>query len=104
MIIYSVTVKIESAIEQDWVTWMRNVHIPDVMNTGLFQEYRMSKVLVQDPDGVNYSIQYLCPSEDQLNTYLNEHAKALQEEHTARYKDQFVAFRTLLEVVDQKSI
>lgn len=104
MIIYSVTVKIEHSIEKDWVKWMREVHIADVMKTGLFKEYRMSKVMVQDPDGVNYSIQYLCPSEAQLNTYLNEHAKGLQEKHTARYKDKFVAFRTLLEVIDHSGI
>jgi hypothetical protein len=31
--------------------------------------------------------------------YRAEFAPALQAEHTARYRDQFVAFRTLLEWV-----
>src|SRR5690242_20931918 len=36
MIIYSVTVTIEAAIEREWLDWMRRVHVPDVLRTGCF--------------------------------------------------------------------
>lgn len=103
MIIYNVTVKIEKDVEREWLHWMKTQHIPDVMSTGLFKEYRLGKVLMEDPEGTNYSIQYLCENMEKLHTYQEEHAKALQEEHTDRYKNKFVAFRTLLEVVDHNS-
>lgn len=100
MIIYNVTVKIDNSHHDDWLNWMKSKHIPDVLATGKFTEHKMCKVLVDDTDGVTYSIQYSCPSMEMLQEYYNHHAPSLQEEHTERYKDKFVAFRTLLELVD----
>lgn len=100
MIIYNVTVKIANEVHDDWVNWMKTKHIPDVMATGKFTKYTFSKVLVEDPEGTNYSIQYTCESLAHLDQYQEEHALELQQEHATRYKDQFVAFRTLLEIVE----
>jgi hypothetical protein len=36
MILYNVTVSIDESVEKEWLQWMKEVHIPDVMNTGLF--------------------------------------------------------------------
>lgn len=101
MIIYSVTVKIDKKVESEWLNYMKNQHIGDVMATGCFKEYKFAKLLMEDPDGTNYSIQYLCESLEVLQGYQSNHAPALQQEHTEKFKDQFVAFRSLLEVVDQ---
>jgi len=100
MIIYNVTVKISNEKHDDWVEWMKSVHIPEVMEKGKFEKYVFSKILVDDQEGTNYSIQYHCVNMDVLTDYQNYHAPKLQEEHTARYKDHFVAFRTLLEIID----
>lgn len=99
MIIYNVTVNIEDEVHDNWVEWMKNVHIPDVMSTGLFIESRFCKVLADEDSGTTYSIQYTCPNMETLEKYYREYAPRLQEEHTKRYRDKFVAFRTLLEVV-----
>lgn len=103
MVIYNVTVKIDKGVEQDWVKWMKEVHIPEVMATGYFLEYRMSRIIMEDPEGTNYSIQYIAKSEDDVFNYQEQHAAALQADHTERYKDKFVAFRTLMEIVDHNS-
>ncbi len=99
MIIYNVTVKIDNEVREDWLRWMKNVHIPDVMATGCFVDYRFTKILVDDEDGTNYSIQYRCKNMEDLERYQDQFAPKLQQEHTDRYKDKFVAFRTLLEEV-----
>ena len=99
MIIYSVTINIDDDVQQDWLHWMKEVHIPDVMSTGLFVENRLLKLLNVDDQGTTYSIQYMMRSMDDYETYQKDHAPRLQAEHTQRYRDKFVAFRTLLEVV-----
>ena len=100
MILYSVTVNIDHSVHEDWFRWMKDVHIPDVMKTGMFSENRMLRLLGdEDSGGVTYSIQYTCADIQTLEKYQNEHAPTLQQEHTERYKDKFVAFRTLLEFV-----
>ncbi len=98
MLIYSVTVKIDNSVQSDWKKWMKEVHLPDVMKTGLFQECKMCKVLNDnDPDATTYNMQYLCHAAD-FQKYQENYAVALQKDHTERYKDKYVAFRTMLKV------
>jgi predicted transport protein len=92
-------VKIDNSVHDEWINWMKEVHIPDVMSTGYFLENNIYKILIEDKDGVNYSIQYSCASMNDLLEYQEKHAPRLQEEHTERYKNKYVAFRTLLEHV-----
>ena len=101
MIIYNVTVNIDTEIVEEWKSWMKSKHIPDVMNTGKFIDCRFSRILAEEQGGQAYSIQYLCKSKQAFDEYQNDHAPALQEEHTQRYSGRFGAFRTLMEVEGQ---
>ncbi|MDD3773489.1 MAG: DUF4286 family protein, partial [Weeksellaceae bacterium] len=70
MIIYNVTLNIEESIEQEWLIWMRDVHIPEVMNTGKFISCRLSKLIShQEKGSQNYSAQYTCHSTRDLKEY-----------------------------------
>ncbi len=100
MILYNVTVKVSPEIEVEWAIWMKEVHIPDVMNTGLFTEYKMCRLLEQDEsDGKTFAIQYLCKSAEDFASYQKEFAPALQQDHKQRFGDKFIAFRTIMEVL-----
>ena len=101
MIIYNITINIDKSVHDDWFQWMKTSHIPDVMRTGIFSEYRMLRVLGdEDSGGYTYSIQYSCENMDRYRQYEDIYAPALRSEYNQRYKDKFVAFRTLLETVD----
>ncbi|MDB2443146.1 DUF4286 family protein [Flavobacteriales bacterium] len=102
MIIYNVTVNIDETVHQEWLDWMNTKHIAKVMNTGLFTAAKMSKVLVEEQmGGLTYSIQYTCESITKVEEYKAKFAAELQEEHTKKFQGKFVAFRTLLEVVNE---
>jgi hypothetical protein len=101
MIIYNVTVKIEQDAQQEWLQWMKSVHIPNVLDTGIFTGHRFCKVLGdEDTHGVTYAIQYECPDLPSFQQYQEHHAQRLQAEHSQQFHNRYVAFRTLLEVVD----
>ena len=100
MVLYNVTIVLEPSITEDWKTWMMEVHIPDVMATGCFKEYKMSQVKDdRNPDQTTFAVQYLCESHEVLDRYQKQYAPKLQVEHTNRYKGKFGAFRTLLDVI-----
>ncbi len=100
MIIYNVTVKIDLEVHDDWIHWMKTTHVPDVINTGLFSECKICRLLsVDESDGITYAFQYFCKDMASLEKYQQAHATKLQKDHTERYKDKFVAFRTLMEVL-----
>lgn len=98
MIIYNVTVSIDHDVHDSWVAWMSEVHIPDVMKTGMFIEARFSRILAEEDGGKAYSIQYLTESQEKLDYYNQHFAPVLQNQHTAKFAGKFVAFRTLLRV------
>ena len=100
MVLYNVTVGIDPDVEQEWLNWMKTEHIPAVMNTGMFKEHKIFKVLSQeDEETVSYSVQYFAQNIEFVMKYLDEFAPPLVEAHKNRYQNRHVAFRTLLEQV-----
>jgi hypothetical protein len=101
MLLYNVTISIDPKVENEWVNWMKDVHIPDVMATGRFVDYKFLKLLGDQPDatGITYAVQYFSRSISDVEKYLETEAPKLQKEHMEKFQDQFVAFRTLLEEV-----
>lgn len=100
MIVYNVTIKVESEVADEWVAWMKNEHIADVLSTGLFSDCRLCRLLEQDEtEGVTYSAQYVCADIDAYNKYIDEHAQAMRDKGFKRFGGKFVAFRSVMEVV-----
>jgi hypothetical protein len=100
MILYNVTVNIDHSVHIEWLHWMKNIHIPEVMKTGMFVENRICKLIGDEHSGgVTYSIQYVCKNMQDYENYRDNFAQRLQSEHANRYKDKFVSFRTLLEII-----
>ena len=100
MILYNVTVKVDPDIEQDWLRWMKEEHIPEVMETGLFLDHRFLRMESEEAaPGNTYAIQYWLNNMDDFIRYQNDFAAALQAKHSERYKDKYVAFRTLIKEV-----
>jgi Domain of unknown function (DUF4286) len=99
MLIYNVTTGVDKKIEREWLIWMKEVHIPDVMKTKMFSSHRMYRVLAEDEDTVSYAIQYSATSLHQVEHYLETFAPALREEVKKKFGDKAVSFRTLLEEV-----
>ena len=56
MYIYNVTVTLEESIHDEWVKWMKETHIPDVMRTGYFTENKFCKLLVEEKE-TTYAVQ-----------------------------------------------
>lgn len=100
MYIYNVTINISADVHDEWLKWMREVHIPDVMNSGCFVENRLVKVLNVDDEGHTYSFQYTFKEMKDIERYQKEFAPALQADVKKRYADKFAAFRTLLEIIE----
>ena len=102
MIIYNVTINIHESAHDQWMQWMQEKHINDVLATGKFSNARMVKVLVEEEmGGVTYSIQYTTDSKETLEKYYQEDAPKLRDEGQALFGDKMLAFRTELEVISE---
>lgn len=100
--IYNVTVKVSSDVLEDWIKWMSTVHIPEVMASACFKSFRFLHLEgYDDHEGYTYAIQYTCPSQELLDIYIRDHAPELQRKHKELYEGKFVAFRTILNILEE---
>lgn len=100
MIVYNVTVKIDLSVHDLWLRWMKEEHIPRVMETGCFVESKIYRVLEENtPDGITYAFQYFAEDISKYFDYKEKHAARLQKESLDLFPNKFHVFRTLLKEV-----
>lgn len=94
------TVSVSAKVEEDWLKWMNETHIQEVLDTGYFSGHEMFRVMLNKEDeSVTYSIQYRFTEMKDLQLYQANAAPALQAKHKERYKDECVAFRSILQKI-----
>ncbi|MEJ5994769.1 DUF4286 family protein [Pedobacter sp. Du54] len=99
MLLYNVTLIIEESAAEEWLQWMKEVHIPEVMATDRFVSNRLLKVLDSPNEGVTYCAQYVAENEANYQDYQTNFAPALQAKLLTKFENRFVAFRSLMEFV-----
>ncbi len=99
MIIYNVTVKVAHPVAAEWLRWMKEEHMPELLRTGLFIESRLCRLLEQDEsDGITYSAQYMCDSLEDYHDYIKKYAPLMREKGQKKFGDQALAFRSVMSV------
>ena len=102
MIIYNVTTNIHESVHDQWLQWMQQKHIPEILATGKFSSARIVKVLIEEEmGGTTYSVQYTTDSKDTLQNYYQEDAPKLREEALRLFGDKMLSFRTELELISE---
>ena len=100
MLLYNITIGIDKEIEAEWLQWMKDQYIPVIMQTGMFVDWKIYKVLHdQDDSSVSYSVQYFSETIEKVVQFVEQIEPELNKQHQKKYKDRHVAFRTLLEEV-----
>lgn len=101
MIIYIITTTIKNELEREWLEWVREVRIPEILNTGYFNSHQMYKVkLPTNLEGeTTYVVQYQCDSLDKYSAYAENDSKRLQAGYPPKFIGKVTTARTVLESV-----
>tara|TARA_R100001039_G_C1747629_1_gene51594 strand:- start:152 stop:457 length:306 start_codon:yes stop_codon:yes gene_type:complete len=100
MVLYNITINIDSEREEEFIGWMKQEYLPRVMQTGLFNEKRFYRLLQEDDgDGVNFSAQFLAESLEDVKFFQNKYSSVLSEIIKEKFGSQYVSFRSVLESV-----
>ena len=101
MIIFNVTIKVHNSIHNDWLQWLKEEHLLDIMKTNCFSQYRIMKLLeIDDTEGPTYAIQYFAESKSLYNNYIEKFASEMRNRSFAKWGDKFIAFRSVMQIVD----
>ena len=101
MIIYNVTIKVDSAIQYDWLQWLKEEHIPDMISTGCFIQTTILQLLeTDDTEGPTYAIQYHAESKAIYNRYIHQFSNIMRQKSFDKWGNHFIAFRSVMQVVN----
>jgi len=101
MLAFNVTIKVNWSIADAWIEWLCKEHIPEVMATKLFDEYRIYRLLEQDDEeGPTYTIQYFTSSQERYLIYMQSYAMPLRQKALDKWGDLFIAHRSIMQLVD----
>jgi hypothetical protein len=99
MLIYNVTTIIEPDIQQDYLEYMKNEHMPEVMATAKFIDCSLFQLTEPVNEGLTYCAQYVANSQVELDDYRQNHSPALQAKFQIKFPSKVVAFRSILEKI-----
>ena len=99
MILYNITVSVNIECTKAWLEYMINEHIPEVMKTGYFRDYKLCRVQGDEQGGETYAVQYLAFSADAFNAYNTNCAPAIQADFLKKWGSKAAVFRTILPVL-----
>jgi hypothetical protein len=101
MFIYNITSQLVPDIEQEWLSWMQEEHIPEVLATGHFTHHRILRLREPSEQGVpTFAVQYFCGNREQYDHYIEYHAAGLRKKAQEKWGDRTISFRTLMEVIN----
>ena len=101
MFIYNVTIKVQDSIKNEWLTWLKEEHIPEVIKTGCFKQATILQLLeVDNTEGPTYAVQYYAVSKSLYNNYIENHASEMRRKGFDKWGDKFIAFRSVMQVVN----
>ena len=100
-LIYNVTIKITHAIHTEWLQWLKEEHIHDLIQTRCFTHAVILRLLeVDDTEGPTYAVQYFAESKSLYNNYIENHAPLMRQKSFDKWGNQFIAFRSVMQVVN----
>lgn len=101
MILYNVTIKVNWSIHEEWLLWIKEKHIPDVLATHCFTHYKMLRLLEVDEDeGPTYAVQYFASNVKTYHKYINSYSNKLRDDSLQKWGNQFITFRSLMQIVN----
>ncbi len=96
MILYQVKIKIDAPAEQEWLQWMKTVHVPDVLATGVVLT---AQVCRSEDQAHTYYFNYYFSSKDQYELYHTKFGPKLKADTQKHYGGKFQASRQILEMI-----
>jgi hypothetical protein len=100
MLVYNVTVKVDHSISNDWLNWLKEEHIPDIIHTGCFIHATVLRLLeVDETEGPTYAVQYHAESKALYNRYIDKFSDDMRKKSMDKWGNKFIAFRSVMQVV-----
>ena len=98
MIVLNLTVKVHVSILEGFLAWLQQEHIPSILSTGSFSDYKFYRLLEQDEsEGPTFVLQFYTQTHEEYRKHIAEHDAKFQKDAQSRWGEAFVVFQTAME-------
>ncbi len=100
MTVYNITIQVDWAIADQWLSWQKQEQIPAIMATGFFDEYKIFRLQDQeDADGPTFILQLFTSSNERYRRYADAFDAPIWQKAFERWNDRFIIHRTSMQLV-----
>jgi hypothetical protein len=100
MLLYNITYLVPEEITDIWLKWMKEDHIPKIMETNLFEKNTLLQLInVDEQDGITFALQLYIISEMKFDEYKKKFAPVLHLDAKQVWGEQILLFKTLMRIV-----
>jgi len=99
--IINTTISVDQEINNDWLTWMKDVYVSNALSSGLLIDSRIVRILAEEEGGKSYAIQMRTKDKASYDKYIGLIAPRLNELMQSEFNGKVAMFSTILEVVHE---
>jgi hypothetical protein len=101
MFIYNVTTKVDWSIHKEWLHWMKEEHLQEVVDTGCFIKSNLLRLHETDEtEGPTYAAQFIAPTKFHYEQYIQNFSQSLRQKSLLKWGNKIISFRSLMEIVN----
>lgn len=90
----------DESVHDEWLNWIKNVHIPAIMATGYFKSFQILSILNSPNEGLTYCVQYHTDSLDKYQAYEQQASTHFKNIHLKQFENKLVLFESIMQVVN----
>jgi hypothetical protein len=99
MIVFNTTFLVSFEVHDTWLQWISSRHIPFMLSTSFFELPRLFKVLVEEDQGITYSLQFSSPDMKTVRQWIECHKQDVENELIETFGESVLFFSTFLEEI-----
>ncbi len=99
MILFNITFNVDDDIKSEWLDYMQHEIIPKMLKSNLLHSAVLSELLLNEPQGTSYALQFLSENPEILNRFRRADFPAIKRELWEKYGDKVVFFPTEMKVI-----
>ncbi|MDR3704876.1 MAG: DUF4286 family protein [Paludibacteraceae bacterium] len=101
MIIYNTTYSVSDKVYGSFLKWVKEKHIPQMISSGYFSEFKLSRVLTdEDQDGSSISLQLTAENVNAVSKWREQYGDLFDMEISSLFSVNVLYFSTFLEIID----
>lgn len=100
MTVHNITTKVSWQSEEKWLKWYQEVHISEILKTGLISDCKIFRLLEHDDEnGPTYTAQFFFSTMEKYEDYIHNYSPALRKKSSDKWMGQCVSFYSVMQLI-----